>query len=203
MKMVKVDPKDPDEKLISEAAGIVRNGGLVAFPTETVYGIAANLLDDKAIERLCRVKKRPADKKLTIHIADIRTLREMAGEITPYAEKLIESFWPGPLTIILNTKDGEKKGFRMPSNKIALSLIRKSGVPVVAPSANISGERPPSTATEVRDGLGDGIDMILDGGPTEVGMESTVVDATAFPCKVLRERAITAAEISQAFESLT
>lgn len=198
MKVVKVDPANPDRDAIEEAARIIREGGLVAFPTETVYGLAANMLDAKAVERLYRVKDRPAGKPLTVHIAAPDILRAMAEEVPKAAEDLIKEFWPGPLTIIVKTKDGKKTGFRMPSNKIALLFIEACGVPVVAPSANISGARPPTSAGEVAQGLDGRIEMVLDGGPTEVGMESTVVDVTVSPSAVLRERAITISEIREA-----
>ena len=196
IRILQVDPREPEKAAIDIAAGIIRDGGLVAFPTETVYGLGANLLNEGAIERLYRVKKRPSGKPLTIHISGLDILKEMAGEIPPHVRDLIGRFWPGPLTIVLKTKDGQKTGFRMPSNKVALSLIESSGVPVVAPSANISGRRPPRKIEEVLEDLDDGIDMVLDGGPTEVGVESTVVDATAVPFKILREGAIKRAQLS-------
>jgi L-threonylcarbamoyladenylate synthase len=198
VKVVKVDPASPDRAAIKEAARILREGGLVAFPTETVYGLAANMLDAKAVERLYRVKGRPAGKPLTVHIAAPDIMRAMAEKVPSAAENLIREFWPGPLTIILKTKDGNKTGFRMPSNRIALMFIEACGVPVVAPSANISGASPPTSAGEVAQGLDGNIDMVLDGGPTEVGMESTVVDVTASPSVVLRERAITISQIREA-----
>jgi L-threonylcarbamoyladenylate synthase len=190
IRILHVNSEEPEAEAISIAAGVIRDGGLVAFPTETVYGLGANLLDRNAVERLYRIKKRPSDKPLTVHIADVGVIYEMAGEIPDYARRLIKRFWPGPLTLILKTKDGRKTGFRMPSNRVALSLIKASGVPIVAPSANISGNRPPKDAREVMEDLYDAIDMILDGGPTEVGIESTVVDASVYPVNVLREAAI-------------
>ncbi|MFH1752574.1 MAG: L-threonylcarbamoyladenylate synthase [Candidatus Omnitrophota bacterium] len=195
IKLIKVDPDSPDESVIDEAARAIRGGALVAFPTETVYGLAANLLDEEAVDRLYRVKNRPRNKPFTIHVSSIDMVREIAPDISGKAGRLIDKFWPGPLTIILNSKDGEKVGFRMPANKIALSLIEKCGVPVVAPSANISGNKPPTNADEVLRDLDDGIDMILDGGPSQVGRESTVVDATASHCAILREGAVAAGQL--------
>ncbi len=197
VRILKVNPEEPEKEAIDIAADIIRNGGLVAFPTETVYGLGANLLHRDGVERVYKVKNRPSDKPLTVHIADLDALKEMAGEIPSGAERLIEKFWPGPLTIILKSKKGKKIGFRMPSNKIALSLIAASGVPVVAPSANRSGNRPPNNIEDVLKELDDGVDMILDGGPTQMGIESTVVDATTSPCEVLRERAITKAQLEK------
>lgn len=199
VRILKIDPNEPEKEAIDIAADILKGGGLVVFPTETVYGLGANLLDKKAVKRVYKTKKRPSDKPLTIHISKVDTLSEMVGDIPPIARLLIDKFWPGPLTIILNSKDGEKIGFRMPSNKIALSLIEKSGIPVVAPSANLSGNRAPRDIKEVIENLEDKIDMVLDGGPTEVGRESTVVDTTVFPIKILREGAISKSSLKDAW----
>jgi L-threonylcarbamoyladenylate synthase len=196
---VKVDPVTPGKREIEEAAGIIRRGGLVVFPTETVYGLAANLLDEKSVERLYEVKRRPRGKPLTIHIADMSAVRDMASGISEGAMRLMERFWPGPLTIVLDSKGGGKTGFRMPSNKVALELIKASGVPVVAPSANRSGDKAPRDIKEVLDSLDGEVDMILDAGPTERGIESTVVDATAGEFEVLREKAIKRRELEEAW----
>ena len=198
MSVIKIDPASPDKIKISSAAKIIREGGLVVFPTETVYGIAANLLDGKAVKRLCRVKARPEGKPFTVHISDIKMIRDMGCAITDTAEKLMAEFWPGPLTIILKSRGGEKIGFRMPADKIALELIRASGVPVVAPSANLNGKPAPATAEEAMADLEGKIDMIIDGGRTKVGLESTVVDLTVDPFKVLRAGAIKEEDLSKA-----
>lgn len=195
MQVLKVDPDMPDKKVILEAARIIKSGGLVAFPTETVYGIAASFEDKKAIEALYRVKKRPSNKPFTVHISDIGMIGAMDCEITADAKKLIDRFWPGPLTIIIKSRAGHKTGFRMPANRVALELIAVSGVPIVAPSANLSGNKPPTSAAEVQRELEGRIDAVIDGGQTEVGIESTVVDLTVSPPKVLREGAITAEDI--------
>jgi len=190
MSIIKIDPVNPDREKIAIAARIIREGGLVIFPTETVYGLAANLLDEKAMERLCRVKARPKGKPFTVHISDLKMIRDMGCEITGKTEKLIAEFWPGPLTIILKSHKGRKTGFRMPANKIALELIRASGVPIVAPSANLSGKQAPATADEAIADLAGKIDMVIDGGNTGIGIESTIVDMTVTPPKILREGAI-------------
>ncbi|MCX5665797.1 MAG: L-threonylcarbamoyladenylate synthase [Candidatus Omnitrophica bacterium] len=195
--VIKIDPEKPDKEKIAAAAKIIKNGGLVVFPTETVYGIAANLLDEKALERLYRVKARPEGKPFTVHISDLKMIRDMGCVITVTAEKLIARFWPGPLTIILKSDDGRKIGFRMPANKTALELIRASGVPVVAPSANLSGRPAPVTADEAMADLEGKIDMIIDGGRAEVGLESTVVDLTVDPFKIMRAGAIKEEELSR------
>lgn len=186
----KVDPDAPDEAAISAGAKAIAAGSLVAFPTETVYGIAANLLDRNSIDRLYEVKRRFRGKPFTVHIADLGSIRKMGCAISKTARAAIDKFWPGPLTIILKSKDGRKIGFRMPANTVALRLIKASGVPVVAPSANLSGDAPPTDGKRVLRKLGGKIDIVIDSGPTKVGLESTVVDLTVDPPVILREGAI-------------
>ena len=200
-KLLKIDPDSPDLNSIQFAATLLRDGGLVAFPTETVYGIGANYFDKNAVEKLYEIKNRPRNKPFTIHISSVDTIRDMQCEISPMAEHLIKTFWPGPLTLILNTKKG-KLGFRMPKNSIAKVLISESGVSVVAPSANISGEKPPTEASMVLEKLGGKIDLILDGGKTEFGKESTIVDTTISSYKILRKGAITEDEIAGVLNEL-
>jgi len=200
-KVLRVDPDNPEALSIRKAAELLRSGGLVAFPTETVYGIAASLSDDKAIERLYEVKMRDRGKPFTVHIADIGMIEKMGCAVTPEAKRLIDKFWPGPLTVILKSKDGRKTGFRMPSNKVALELIKAARVPVVAPSANISGNKPPTDAESVLEELDGLIELVVDSGPTAIGIESTVVDMTVSPPKVLREGAIRTKEIVKTINS--
>lgn len=189
-KILKVSPLYPDPAKIDEAAELLREGGLVAFPTETVYGLGANLQDKAATEKLYRVKKRPKDKPLTVHIISVEQIRAFVDEVPRLGSKLIRKFWPGPLTLILRSKEGKAIGFRMPSNRIAQDLINKAGTPIVAPSANLSGRPAPKTADEVLSDLDGRIDMLIDGGPTQIGTESTVVDLTTSSPKVLRKGAI-------------
>lgn len=170
-------------KLITKAARLIRNGGLVGFPTETVYGIAADPANKKAVARLNKIKKRPAGKPYTLHIAYKKDVYKHTTELSPLAKKIIKEYWPGPLTIILKSRKGKKIGFRMPDNKIALALIRAVGKPIIAPSANVSGQKSPVKADEVCDGM----DLILDGGPTKYRKDSTILDLTAIPPKILRE----------------
>lgn len=188
--VIRVDPKDPDRSAIARAASMIRSGGLVAFPTETVYGLAANLLDRKAVDSLYEVKKRFRGKPFTVHIADLSAIRSMGCAVTKKARRVIDKYWPGPVTIILSSKDGKKVGFRMPANKVALDLLREAGVPVAAPSANISGMTPPTDARGVLKDLDGAIDALVDSGPTEIGMESTVIDLTVDPPVILREGAV-------------
>jgi L-threonylcarbamoyladenylate synthase len=193
--VLKVNPHHPDKAHISLGAKAVKEGSLVAFPTETVYGIAANLSDKNAIRRLYKVKARPKEKPFTIHIAGLSMIKKMDCPVRKEARALIRKFWPGPLTIILRSRNGSKIGFRMPANRVALSLIKRTGSPVVAPSANLSGGTPPVSADEVLKELGGKIDMVLDAGRTRIGVESTVLDMSVDPPKILREGAVKAADI--------
>lgn len=195
-KILKINPASPDESAIEFAATLLKDGGLVAFPTETVYGIGANFLNAGTVRRLYEVKKRPLTKPFTVHISSVDTVREMGCVIPPLAERFIKEYWPGPLTLVLKSKKG-KLGFRMPKCRIAKDFISKSGVPVVAPSANLSGRTPPREAAEVLKDFDGKIDLILDGGPAEMGVESTVVDMTAFPYKILREGAVLKNELDR------
>lgn len=184
-KVLKVNKKN-----ILYGARVLRAGGLVAFPTETVYGLGANLLDVKAVARLYKVKKRPRSKPFAILIADEKGIKNAGCALTSKAKVLIDEFWPGPLTIILNSKTGGKIGFRMPDNKVALEVVKRSGVPVACPSANISGHPAPKDARGVFKYLDGKIDILLDGGKTKIGVESTVLDLTVEPPQITREGAI-------------
>jgi len=188
--VLKIDPKAPDKESIAKCAQIIKDGGIVAFPTETVYGLAANLSKEEAMERLYKVKARPRSKPFTVHISNIKMIKDMGGVLDEKSKALVEKFWPGPLTIIVKAKGSKKIGFRMPANKVALDLIKASGVPVVAPSANLSGGFAPTCAEDVLKDLDGKIDILLDAGPTTVGIESTVVDMTVSPPAILREGAI-------------
>lgn len=194
-KIIKISPDFPDEALIKEAAEVLRKGGLVVFPTETVYGIGANLLDEKVISRLCEIKNRPKDKPFTVHIAEFDSLKKLNIHLQERADRIAHRFWPGPLTIVAFNDEKERIGIRMPSNKIALELIREAQVPIVAPSANLSGKRPASSGKEAIDNMKDAVDVILDAGETELGVESTVLDVTRTPFEILRQGAIPAKDL--------
>ena len=192
---IKIDSKRPQIDAIRLAANVIRKGGLVAFPTETVYGLGANALDSNAVASIFKAKERPADNPTIVHISGKKDMHRLARSVPRKAEMLAARFWPGPLTLILKrsnivpdvTVAGlDTVGIRMPSNKIALALIRLSGVPIAAPSANRAGKPSPTTARHVIDDLAGRIDVILDGGPTQVGVESTVIDMTTRVPQILR-----------------
>src|SRR5712671_272208 len=184
---------DPGQ--IDHAARLLRAGRLVAFPTETVYGLGANALDAEAVARIYAVKRRPATSPLIVHVASIEMAQSLVANWTEIADRLARRFWPGPLTLVLEKKldkQGAKPstipdivtanlstvGLRMPAHPIAHALIQAAGVPIAAPSANRFTELSPTTAEHVRCSLGPEIDLILDGGPCEVGIESTVLSLT-------------------------
>ena len=194
--VIKIDKERPDKDALKKAADIIKKGGLVAFPTETVYGLAADYLNKAAVERLYNVKNRPKDKPFTVHISRIDELKGLSCQTTLFSESLMKEFWPGPLTLVFASASGGKIGVRMPANRIAFEFIDACGSLVVAPSANISGNRPPCDAEDVLRDLDGKIDMLLDGGRTQVGAESTVVDVSGFPYRILRRGAIDSSRIA-------
>jgi len=184
---------------IEAAAKILREGGTVAFPTETVYGLGANALDPVAVAKIFAAKGRPSWDPLIVHVGD-REMLERVAVVTAQAEKLIGAFWPGPLTLLLErtkevpdavTAGRPLVGVRMPSHPLALALIRAAGVPIAAPSANRFGHTSPTTAVHVLEDLDGRIDAVLDGGPTTVGVESTVLDPGQEPMLIYRPGAVT------------
>lgn len=173
--------------MIREAAAALASGALVAFPTETVYGLGADALNARAVARIFEAKGRPADNPIIVHLADAAALTDLVASVPPAARTLIARCWPGPLTLVLPaspavpavTRGGlDTVAVRMPSHPVALALIRAAGRPVAAPSANRSGRPSPTTAQHVLADLGDAIDLVLDAGPTPLGVESTVLDLT-------------------------
>ena len=190
-----VDPRAPDPAIISRAASVLRAGGLVVFPTETVYGLGAHALDAGAVRRIYAAKGRPAYNPLIVHVADAAAARALAAEWPPIAAQLAEAFWPGPLTLVVRKRDDvpdevtaglDSVALRVPSHPVALALLRAAALPVAAPSANESTRLSPTTARHVERGLGDRVDLILDAGPSAVGIESTVVDARGPRVTILR-----------------
>lgn len=186
--------------IINAAGQILKQGGLVAFPTETVYGLGANALDEEAARKTYAAKGRPSDNPLIVHIASLEDLYPITKKVPEKAVALAEKFWPGPLTMIFEkselvphgTTGGlETVAVRMPDNEVALALIRAGGGYVSGPSANKSGRPSPTMARHVLDDLEGRIDMILDGGPVHIGVESTIVDMTVEPPMILRPGAVT------------
>jgi L-threonylcarbamoyladenylate synthase len=184
-----------DDEQIARAAEVIRNGRLVAFPTETVYGLGANALDADAVARIYAAKERPFASPLIVHVADEAMARTLTEMWPATAEALAKKFWPGPLTLVVKkastvpdivTANLDSVGIRMPRHAVALELIRQAGVPIAAPSANRFTEISPTTAQHVLDSLGDAVDLILDGGATQVGIESTVVSLRRNPPVILR-----------------
>jgi L-threonylcarbamoyladenylate synthase len=194
-RILTLSPHSPDPDLIRQASEIILRRGLVAFPTETVYGLGANALDEEAVAKIFIAKGRPSNDPLIVHVASVDDISRLASEIPPIVKKLAKAFWPGPLTLILpkqaHVPDTVTSGLstvavRVPSHPIALALIQASGVPIAAPSANRFGHTSPTTAAHVMDDLAGRIDMVLDGGSTSVGVESTVLDVTCTPPMILR-----------------
>lgn len=188
-----------DEEL-KEAAGILRSGGLVAFPTETVYGLGGNALDEDAARKIYAAKGRPSDNPLIAHVSCVEEVEPLVKEIPEAGRKLMEAFWPGPLTMIFPKSEKVPYGttggldtvaIRMPDDPVANRLIALAGVPVAAPSANTSGRPSPTTADHVWQDMNGRIDMIIDGGPVGIGVESTIVDVSSAVPAVLRPGAIT------------
>ena len=188
-----------DEEL-KEAAGILRSGGLVAFPTETVYGLGGNALDEDAARKIYAAKGRPSDNPLIAHVSCVEEVAPLVKEIPEAGRKLMEAFWPGPLTMIFPKSEKVPYGttggldtvaIRMPDDPVANRLIALAGVPVAAPSANTSGRPSPTTADHVWQDMNGRIDMIIDGGPVGIGVESTIVDVSSAVPAVLRPGAIT------------
>jgi len=203
-RVIAVDAAHPQPELIASAAEAIRAGGLVAFPTETVYGLGADATRAEAVAGIFAAKGRPSDNPLIVHVADRGGLDQVAASVPAVADRLIERFWPGPLTLVLPKRDTipanvtcglSTVGVRMPNHPVALALIRASGVPIAAPSANLSGRPSPTAAEHVHEDLNGRVDIILDGGETGVGLESTVLDLTVDPPAVLRPGGITVEEL--------
>ncbi len=204
-RVIKIDPYNIDMSLMTEAAEIIRRGGLVAFPTETVYGLGADAFNPSAVKKIYKAKGRPADNPLISHICSIEQAEKLAAFIPTDARKLMEHFWGGPLTIILKKRPEvpsvvsaglDTVSIRFPSHSVAYELIKASEVPIAAPSANLSGSPSPTSARHCISDLMGRVDMIIDGGDCVIGLESTVVDMTGETPVILRPGAITAEDIA-------
>ena len=198
-------PPAATDAALDRATEVLRRGGLVAIPTETVYGLAADALDEEAVDGIFRAKGRPAGNPLIVHVADVAMARSLAAAWPVAAEAIAAAFWPGPVTIVVPkgrqvpgivTAGGDTVALRCPAHPLARRLIERSGLPLAAPSANRSERLSPTTAHHVLASLGNRIDLILDAGPAAEGIESTVVDCTTSPPRILRPGPVAAAEVA-------
>ena len=205
-KIIKIDQDNLDHKLMQEAGDLIAAGELVAFPTETVYGLGGDALDPEASKKIYSAKGRPSDNPLIVHISDFSDLERIAKTVPEDARKLSDAFWPGPLTMIVEKGDAvpyattggmDTVAVRMPNHPIALDLIRRSGCLIAAPSANTSGRPSPTEAAHVAEDLSGKIAMIIDGGPVGIGIESTIIDLTEDTPMVLRPGYITPQMLSK------
>lgn len=191
--------KETDYTKLKEPAQIIKNGGIVVFPTETVYGIGTNGLNENSIKRLYEVKQRPLNKPISLLVNSIEMIEQITQNISELEYKLIKKFMPGPFTIILKKKDivpniltanGDTVGIRMPENKVALKLIEYAGVPIATPSANISGKPSGTTLDIIKNDFGEEVDYFIDGGKSKIGIASTIVQVIDGKPHILREGAI-------------
>jgi len=206
------EERTPYPEVLARAGEILRLGGLVAFPTETVYGLGGNALDKEAARKIYAAKGRPSDNPLIVHIADREELDGLVSEVPPMADRLMEAFWPGPMTLILKKKpvipDETTGGLRtvavrMPSDPVAAALIRAAKVPIAAPSANLSGRPSPTRAEHVIEDMRGRIEMILDGGPVGIGLESTIIDCTGEEPVILRPGYVSREMLEELFDRVS
>ncbi|MFH1209322.1 MAG: L-threonylcarbamoyladenylate synthase [archaeon] len=205
-KIIKINPNNPEISRIKIAARILRRGGLVAFPTETVYGLGADALNPESVKKIFETKGRPFDNPLIIHIADKKEIYRLAERIPKETKKLMNKFWPGPLSLVFNksklvpdiiTGGSNTVAIRMPANKIALALIKEAKVPIAAPSANLFSKPSPTRTEHVIQDLYGKINIIIEGGETKIGIESTVLDLTTNPPTLLRPGGISLEELEE------
>ncbi len=202
---LRVTPSDPEKDVIKKAADCIKSGGLVIFPTETVYGLGADVFNPEAVKNIYKAKGRPSDNPLIAHIAEPSWVERLAREVPDGAYKLMDAFWGGPLTIILKKREGvpdavtaglDTVAIRMPSNSTANLLIRMADTPIAAPSANLSGSPSPTTFMHAKSDMDGRVDMIIDGGNADIGVESTVVDMTGQTPVILRPGAVTREDVA-------
>ena len=198
--------ENKDYTKLKEPAEIIKNGGIVVFPTETVYGIGANALNEQAVKKLYEIKQRPIDKPISLLVSSIDMVEKVAKDITKLEYGLIQEFFPGPLTIILKKRDivpdivtavGDTVGIRMPANEIALKLIEYAGVPIAAPSANISGNPSGIELSNIINEFGENVDYYVDGGKSEIGFASTIVQVVDGVPHILRQGSISKEQIEE------
>lgn len=201
-----IELKEKDFTKLEEPAQIIKNGGIVVFPTETVYGIGANALNAEAVKKIYEIKKRPLSKPITLLVNSIDMIKRVAKDITPFEYAIIKKFFPGPLTIILQKKDvvpdivtsgGSTVGIRMPANEIALELINRAGVPLATPSANISDKPSKTNIKDVMSDFPEGVDCFIDGGKSKIGVASTIVQVIDGVPHILRQGTITEEQINK------
>ena len=201
MQIIKIDQSDPDPVAVSEIAGLLKSGAVIAFPTDTYYGLGADIDNDEAINKIFAIKGRPHDQPILILISDRKDLKPLIStrEIPVFADRLMDEFWPGPLTIVFHASAGisdvitgstGKIGIRLPAHPFCRSLVRELGRPLTATSANISGKPSLCSPSDVLDAIGDRVEVLVDGGMTEGGAVSTVIDATGAELVVIREGVI-------------
>ncbi len=197
---LKVDPSNPENPVLQYAADFIRVGGLVVYPTDTLYGIGASAFNRRAITEVYEIKKREGKKPLLLIVESVDAIKLLVQDVTPLAEKMMETFWPGPLTMIfkasdllpdLLTREEKTIAVRVPASALCMSLLRLSGCPITATSANIAGLRTPKTISDIKDQLGPGVDLFLDAGELPETKPSTLVDVSEGTPKLLREGAIT------------
>ena len=210
--ILKIQSDNIDNEKIKYAAEVLRGGGLVAFPTETVYGLGADALDENAVKKIFEAKGRPSDNPLIVHIAGKEDVYGLAANVPPKAQILMDRFWPGPLTLVLEKSDKipsvitaglSTVGLRAPSHPIALALIREAGIPIAAPSANLSGRPSPTVPKHVIDDLYGRVDVIIDGGNANIGVESTVLDVTADVPVILRPGGVSFEQLKDVLKNVT
>lgn len=211
MRVLKINPEQINQEFIDETAHVIRNGGLVIFPTETVYGLAANALDSSAVRKVFEAKRRPLTAPLPIQVGDKALLAEVADELSDVAVRLAERFMPGPITLVVSkgpavsdlvSSGGKTVGVRIPDDPIALALLRAVAGPIVATSANLSEQNAPTSADEAIRQIGEAVDIVLDAGPCKHGVASTVIDTTVSPPRIVRQGAISAEEIRKVIGDL-
>jgi L-threonylcarbamoyladenylate synthase len=206
MPRIVIDRDLPNPEILEQAAALLRAGRLVAFPTETVYGLGANALDAAAVARIYEAKGRPSYNPIIVHVSDVAAVSQVAREWTDRANLLAMAFWPGPMTLVLPRQPAvpdivtaglDSVAVRVPAHPVARALLDAAKIPIAAPSANRSTELSPTTGRHVEKSLGDAVDLILDAGPTQVGIESTVIDLTSDIPTILRPGTISVPEIEQ------
>ncbi len=209
--ILKINPAHPEIDLITRAARVLQQNGVIGYPTETVYGIGSNIFSEVAVERIYKLKHRDPSKAMIVIAADVIQISDLVDEIPPSAEILMDNFWPGPLTIVFYASEELSKSafrksktiaIRIPDCAICLALIKTCGFPLVSTSANRSGEPPATTAEEVERLFGPHLDLIIDGGQTPTCTPSTVIDVTRTPARIIREGAISKLEINTVLDAI-